>query len=479
MHLKDIYLENFKSFGRKLHVPFLPGYTTITGPNGSGKSNIGDAILFVLGPKSSKAIRVGKLTDLIFDGGKEKKPAGYCRVVLTFDNSDRVIPVDDDEVRLSRVVRLASPGSRLRKEAPLAVPGPPEEAAASAAPAPSVEAEPPTGDQPVASGEAAAPPPRPRAASPGYYSYFYVNERASSLQEFDNLLSHARISADGYNLVQQGDINRIVLMSNLERRRMLDGIAGITQYDEDIEKADDKRHATEENLGTIETLLDEVKRQVGQLQKERDSALKYKDLRDKRDESKLQAAFRRKQDVEEEIGTLGKQIEDLQKEQAALGEEMEALQKKIAKAKTDVEALENKLTEAGGADAQELRTRIDNLRLEMMRAKDAVDTNREKIKQLKEAGSRTGADLKALEKDIEAIRGDQDRAAGELADLRDQEKALADELKQANDSVAKSDTKAFKIQRDLMAMKKEIEAKEEDEHRLLLEKVRLQDRLAR
>jgi energy-coupling factor transporter ATP-binding protein EcfA2 len=156
MHLKDIYVENFKSFGRKLHIPFLPGYTTITGPNGSGKSNIADAILFVLGPKSSKAIRVGKLTDLIFDGGKEKKPAGYCRVVLTFDNSDRVIPVDDDEVRLSRVVRLASPGSHLRKEAPLAVPGPPEEAAASAAPAPSVEAEPPTGDQPAASGEAAA-----------------------------------------------------------------------------------------------------------------------------------------------------------------------------------------------------------------------------------------------------------------------------------------------------------------------------------
>ena len=56
MHLKDIYLENFKSFGRKLHIPFLPGYTTITGPNGSGKSNIGDAILFVLGPKSSKAM---------------------------------------------------------------------------------------------------------------------------------------------------------------------------------------------------------------------------------------------------------------------------------------------------------------------------------------------------------------------------------------------------------------------------------------
>jgi chromosome segregation protein len=486
MHLKDIYLENFKSFGRKLHVPFLPGYTTITGPNGSGKSNIGDAILFVLGPKSSKAIRVGKLTDLIFDGGKDKKPAGYCRVVLTFDNTDRIIPVDDNEVRLSRVVRLASPNLRARKEAALAVAGPPEDAPMPAAPAPT--GTPPgegTAGEAAAAGEAGAPStevvpaPKPRSGGPGYYSYFYVNERASSLQEFDNLLSHARISADGYNLVQQGDINRIVLMSNLERRRMLDGIAGITQYDEDIEKADDKRHATEENLGTIETLLDEVKRQVGQLQKERDSALKYKDLRDKRDESKIQAAFRRKQDVESEIGELGKQVDGLQKEQLTLGEEMEALQKKMARAKTDVEALENKLAEAGGADAQELRTKIDNLRLEMMRAKDAVDTNREKIKQLKETGARTGADIKALEKDIELIKADMDRAAGELADLREQEKACTDGLKQVNDSVARSDTKAFKIQRDLANLKKEIESKEDDQHKLLLEKERLEDRLNR
>src|SRR6266516_1397854 len=65
-------MENFKSFGRKISIPFLQGYTSITGPNGSGKSNIADAILFVLGPKSSKAIRAGKLTDLIWNGGKDK-----------------------------------------------------------------------------------------------------------------------------------------------------------------------------------------------------------------------------------------------------------------------------------------------------------------------------------------------------------------------------------------------------------------------
>jgi len=71
-------MENFKSFGRKVVIPFFPGFTAITGPNGSGKSNIGDAIRFVLGPKSPKAIRAERLTDLIFNGGKNKKrPANY------------------------------------------------------------------------------------------------------------------------------------------------------------------------------------------------------------------------------------------------------------------------------------------------------------------------------------------------------------------------------------------------------------------
>ena len=92
-------------------IPLMEGYLAVTGPNGSGKSNITDAILFVLGPKSSKAMRAGKLTDLIFDGGKTKNRADYTKVSLVFDNTDRILPWNDDEVRLTRLVRLASNGA--------------------------------------------------------------------------------------------------------------------------------------------------------------------------------------------------------------------------------------------------------------------------------------------------------------------------------------------------------------------------------
>src|SRR2546422_7642931 len=145
LFLKEIQMENFKSFGRKITVPFLQGFTAITGPNGSGKSNIADAILFVLGPKSSKAIRAGKLTDLIWNGGKDKKGADSCQVSLLFDNSDRQIPGEADEGKLTRDV----------------------------------------GPSPSGGG--------------GYKSYFYINDREASLSGFDSLPAHPPIFPEGHN----------------------------------------------------------------------------------------------------------------------------------------------------------------------------------------------------------------------------------------------------------------------------------------
>ncbi|MGQ0535760.1 MAG: AAA family ATPase, partial [Methanobacteriota archaeon] len=222
MHLKQVELENFKSFGSRKVIPFLEGFTAITGPNGSGKSNIGDAILFVLGPRSSRAIRAGKLTDLIFNGGKQsKKGADHCRVSLTFDNRDRNLPIDADDVTLTRLVK------RSQNEQ-------------------------------------------------GYNSYFYVNGHASSLTEFDNLLAHARISADGHNFVLQGRVQNIIGMSPVDRRRILDEIAGITRFDEDIDRAEKRRAEVDQNLERIEIILKENAQQLRTLERQKDAAARYK-----------------------------------------------------------------------------------------------------------------------------------------------------------------------------------------------------------
>ena len=226
MYLKRIKVRNFKSFAGTTEIPFQPGFTGVAGPNGMGKSNISDAILFVLGPTSSKALRAERLPQLFFNGGSSKKAATECEVSLLFDNADRMIPSEAAEVEVTRYVKVA--------------PSDPD----------------------------------------GYYSYFYVNGRRSTQAEIDALLGHARLSGDGYNLVQQGDVNKVVTMGPIPRRGLLERLAGISQYDEELERAGAKREDLEQNLGRIQTLLGEVKGHLASLEGQRLQAIQYKQLND-------------------------------------------------------------------------------------------------------------------------------------------------------------------------------------------------------
>src|SRR5437667_159970 len=369
-------MENFKSFGRKISVPFLQGYTSITGPNGSGKSNIADAILFVLGPKSAKAIRAGKLTDLIWNGGKDKNAADSCQVSLIFDNSDRQIPLEADEVKLTRYIGLS----------------------------PSVEG--------------------------GYNSYFYINDRKSSLSEFDSLLAHARISAEGYNLVQQGDIQRIVSMSSVERRRILDNIAGITKFDDDIGQAEGKRKETEDNLERIRIILDEIDKQIKQLEADRDGALKYRDLNEKLTTAKAQLAYKNRELIERQIVGTKEQIAKHEGDKAKLEAQKEELRGRLDAAVARLNELEQEMADRGGDEAKQLKEKLDGLRmarveseiglLEESRKQYAVehDDAEWQLKELNSSTKESGKCLQKLQEDFHSRRMEEGRLAKEQADLQ-------------------------------------------------------------
>ena len=173
MHIKEIELQNFKSFGKKVKIPFFDDFTTISGPNGSGKSNIIDGILFALGLSNSRVMRAEKLTDLIYNADNGKK--NFAQVTIRFDNSDHEMPVDADEISITRKVRKTDSG---------------------------------------------------------YYSYYYFNERPVSLADIHNYLSKARITPEGYNVVMQGDVTRIIEMTITERRKIIDEIAGVSEFDD-------------------------------------------------------------------------------------------------------------------------------------------------------------------------------------------------------------------------------------------------------
>jgi chromosome segregation protein len=425
MYLKEIQMENFKSFGRKTVVPFYTGYTCITGPNGSGKSNISDAILFVLGPKSSKAVRASKLTDLIFNGGPAKKPSKYTRVTLVFDNASRIIPVDTNEVELTRVVKIS-----------------------------------PTNPE-------------------GYYSYFYVNGKSSSLNEFDTLLAHARISAEGYNLVQQGDVTRIVNMGNIDRRRVLDGIAGITQYDEDINKAEIKRKEVEDNLEKIDTLLSEVKKRTRQLSKDREDAVKYKDIKDKSDTAKVQMAYKKKDSLEEQIVSGRDLVKKYEEEQRDLEDTLTSQKKKYLDLSKKLEDLDKRMGELKGDEAKSTKDRIDELRLNVFKANDGIEKAKFNIKQLKDKKGALTNDLRKATKELDGLKAVVVKLEGEIASKKDDLKIKEDALKELEEGVTKTDSKALAVQREILLKKKELETAENERHGQLLEKDRAEEKLER
>src|SRR3989338_3653626 len=103
--INRLVLSGFKSFAKHTEIPFNERYNCILGPNGSGKSNILDALCFVLGKSSSKSLRAEKAANLIYNGGKAKKPAKSGEVSIYFDNSEKIFPTEDNEVKISRIVR--------------------------------------------------------------------------------------------------------------------------------------------------------------------------------------------------------------------------------------------------------------------------------------------------------------------------------------------------------------------------------------
>ena len=421
MYLKQLELENFKSFGKKMTIPFLEGFTSVTGPNGSGKSNISDAILFVLGPKSSKALRAAKLTDLIFNGGESKQASDYCKVSLVFDNSDRTIPIDSEIVKLTRHVKLSE-------------------------------------------------------TTDGYNSYFYVNDRKSSLTEFDSLLANSRISAEGYNLVQQGDVTRIVGMSTIDRRKILDDISGISKYDEEIFKAMDERKKAEENIDRIAIILAEIEKQIKQLEEERTAALKFIDARDRLQMAKLQMAHKRRESTGVEIESIRKQSADYLKEIEGLKLKKIELLRKIEEAGVRVASLEKDLETRGGSEAKDLKEKMDSVKIELARTQ--------------EQGKRAQTDIEELEALLQEKLSEREAVTNELAELEEKVKSSGQgyleqlrildqrkaELERVQGKVASSDQELGTLDKKVTSLDERVQKIEDEKRELLLEKDRLEEK---
>ncbi|MHB8633146.1 MAG: chromosome segregation protein SMC [Thermoplasmatota archaeon] len=424
MHLREVEMENFKSFGRKLTVPFEPGFTGITGPNGSGKSNIGDAILFVLGPNSPRALRAGKLADLIYNGGEKGSGRDHCSVSLVFDNSDRVMPVEADTVTLTRRIRRS-----------------------------------PTDESPD-----------------NVNSYFYVNGRSSQKKEFTDLLQHARISADGYNITLQGDVQAICHMTPFRRREILDAIAGVTAFDKDIASADRHKGEVVANLERIGIVLEEIGRNLSQLDKERESATRYRDLQASIQRLRGLGAWRRREAAAQEIAQVQQRIDEFGKERARHEATLGKLRQEQKEAQAKFAEMEAQIRAEGGAEIQEIQTRVDAARDAMVRLEEKLNFCRANAQASREESA-------PLEEELQRILQEMERTSKGQASSQSKEKAALQELEarrreldEVRSLIAKSDSGAMQVTRELATLRQEHEAAQLALHEAKLESDRLGER---
>ncbi len=417
-------MENFKSFGKKLTVPFFPGFTAVTGPNGAGKSNIVDAILFVLGPKSSKVMRAGRLTDLIFNGGKKRKnPAKFCKVSLVFDNSSRKMPIESDEVILTRMI----------KRAPL------------------------------------------KNDPDNYYSYFYINNSSASYSEFIDVLTHARISGEGYNIIKQGDVTSLVKMGSIERRKILDDVAGISTFDEDIKKAEKEQIDVEQNLERIKIILNEINSQTRQLKKDRDSAFRYKELKDQLYETKAKIAHKKKHEIEQQISEANRQIESYENEQKTLEENKSDLKSQYEQLNNEQEKIEKKIGEIGGDEAKDVQKDIEELRTEEIKIEQKINYLNDKILEGKNEKKELESILERINKELEDSEIQKKQIDEKTSEIKGNLEEKENKLSSLKEEIANTDDESIEITRELVKMREDYNEKQSEIHEFKLKRNRIDD----
>lgn len=218
MYLKSLELMGFKSFGRKTVFDFTPGITAIIGPNGSGKSNVCDAIRWVLGEQSAKALRGTKMSEVIFAGSSEFKASAFAQVKLILDNEDRAMPMDYSEVSIGR--------------------------------------------QLFRSGE----------------SNYFVNNTRTLMSSIKEMLMDTGIGKDGYSVIGQGDIDDIIFQRTQSRRALIEEAAGITKFKHRKQNTLTKLGHTRTNITRLRDITSEIEGQLGPLAEQAEKTRKFQAL---------------------------------------------------------------------------------------------------------------------------------------------------------------------------------------------------------
>jgi len=299
MYLKSLELFGFKSFAQKTILNFHPGVTAIVGPNGCGKSNVLDAMRWVLGEQSAKALRGGEMSDVIFSGTDSRVALGMAEVSLTFADCEKDLGVEWNEVCITR--RVFRDGS----------------------------------------------------------SEYLLNKTPCRLRDIHNMFMDTGIGRSAYSIMEQGKIDLILSSKPEDRRAIFEEAAGITKFKSQKKEALRKLEATEANLLRLSDIIKEVKRQIGSLQRQAGKARRYQSLIS--DLKILETHLSRHQfdTLDASLATTLEEIERLRKNQDQHSEQIEIQEADVAAQRRGFDEMENNLNAARQV-VQDLKSQVSN-----------------------------------------------------------------------------------------------------------------------
>lgn len=307
MYIKQLEVDNFKSFANEVNIPFLKGFTTISGPNGSGKSNIIDSILFALGLSSSRALRAEKLFHLI--STHTKRNEAYVKV--TFDLEEE----NEPDLTIAR---------RIKK------------------------------------------------TPSGFNSIYYLNDKICTLTQVHTKLEQYNITPNSYNVMMQGDVTSITACSSSDRRKIIDEIAGVADFDRRIEQAQNELETVEQRVEKSILILNEVNVRLEELKVEREQALKYKELKDEKTKLESQIDTVKYFDVKKSLNMVHENILEFEKKKADETKKLSNLLKELEEKQKEFEEISKLVKEKGEFEQLEVKKQVEELKGVLDRKNSAI-----------------------------------------------------------------------------------------------------------
>jgi len=391
VYIKRLELSNFKSFGGKVTIPLLPGFTVVSGPNGSGKSNLIDGLLFCLGLAGSKGMRAERLPDLVnHTQSTRNRSTVEASVTVTFDLTDEPLSMDD------QVERSVNADGSIATESDLVQMALGEQSESH------------TNGNGDGNGHSAAREwsvtRKLRVTQQGTYtSNYYINGEPCTLTELHESLNRLRVYPEGYNVVLQGDVTRIISMNSRERREIIDELAGVAAFDRKIVQAREKLNAVKDREDKYHIVERELIDQRDRLAQDRIKAEKYQKLRQELQRKEQWEAVIQYRQSNLAVQQLQQQLGGDERAIADLAEQLAALTTEIQQSTIELEQLNARVKALGEEELLALQatlaTREAELRQLQRQEQDLQTASRELAVNL----SRTQQELQEQEQQLDAL----------------------------------------------------------------------------